>query len=354
MMAYDDTGFIVDELARRFPELVHDLYPAALEHKGRVYPSAKSAKDLGSFEICLTGPKAGGWYRHSQGVGGGPLALVAYALTGQTVVTRETFDYARRFLGIDRREEDDEARRRREQAAAARRRAEDARREQQAAEDARDREARLETAHGVWEASRPIAGTAAELYLHNRGLHLTTYPDTLRFHPSLKHPDGIRSPALVCRVDDVAGALTGVWRIFISESGQKANVSNVKLGLGPVAGGAVRLAAPINGAIGIAEGVETALAVHVLTEGRVACWAGLSTSGMAGFECPFEVERITAYPDGDLMKFRDGKWMPAPGMAAAKRLKAKMDATGVHCTIQPPPTGGRDFLDMLRRRQGEE
>jgi putative DNA primase/helicase len=352
MMAASDTDFIVGELSRRFPELVRDLYPGAVEINGRVYPSFKHRMDRGSFEICLTGAKAGHWFRNSQGVGGQALQLIAYALTGSTVVTRETFDYARRFLGIERREPSPDEARRRQDAILARQRAEDARRAEMAAKDAADRERRLETASGLWDASSPVTGSPAELYLLGRGLHLPAWPDALRCHRSLPHPDGGRFPAMVCRVDDINGVLTGVWRIFVTEQGQKAPVSNVKLGLGPTAGGAVRLFPAIGGEIGIAEGVETALAVHVITQGKVAMWAGLSTSGVRGFTPPFEIERIRVFPDADVpARDRDGKWRPSPGLSAAHALKDSMDAEGIACTIEPGPRGGMDYLDVLGAMQ---
>jgi hypothetical protein len=352
MMVSSDTDFIVGELSRRFPELVHDLYPGALEHRGRVYPSAKSAKDLGSFEIVITGPKAGFWYRHSQGVGGGPMDLIAYALTGSKVATHDVFDYARRFLGIERREPTPDEARRRQDAILTRQRAEEARRAEMVTKDAAERERRLETASGLWDASGPVTGSPAELYLLGRGLHLPSWPDALRCHRSLPHPDGGRFPALVCRVDDVNGALTGVWRIFVTEQGHKAPVGNVKLGLGPTAGGAVRLFPTIKGVIGIAEGVETALAVHVLTRGKVAMWAGLSTSGIRGFAPPFEVERIRVFPDNDVPKRdKDGRWQASPGLSAAEALKARMDGEGIGCVIEPGPRGGADFLDVLAETQ---
>lgn len=353
MMRADDTDFIVGELARRFPELVADLYPGALEHRGRIYPSATGPRDLGSFEVVVTGPKAGTWYRHSQGVGGGSLQLIAYTITGSVVVTRETFDYARSFLGIDRREIDPEEARRREQAVLARQRAAEADRAKQAAKDQVEKERVLEFADGIWEAACPVTGSPAELYLLGRGIHLTEWPEALRCHPSLPHPDGGRYPALVCRVDDTAGNLTGVWRIFVTEAGKKAPVSNVKLGLGPTAGGAVRLFPAINGEIGVSEGVETSLAVHVLTRGKVAMWAALSTSGMRGFQPPFDIERIRVFPDPDIARRGDdGRWKPSPGLSAAAALKERMDGESVSCLIEPAPRAGRDYLDVLAARNG--
>lgn len=352
MMRADDTDFIVGELARRFPELVADLYPGAVEVNGRVYPSFKNKTDRGSFEIVLVGPKAGSFYRHSQGVGGGPLALVAYALSGTTVVNRETFDYARRFLGIERREIDPEEARRRQQAVLARQRAAEADRAVRAAEDLAARERRLETASGLWSASGPVTGSPAELYLLGRGLHLPSWPEALRCHPSLPHPDGKRFPALVCRVDDLDGNLTGVWRIYVTDKGAKAPVGEVKLGLGPTAGGAVRLFPAIRNTIGIAEGVETALAVHVLTKGKVAMWAGLSTSGIRGFKPPFDIERIRIWPDADIpRRGDDGRWKPSPGLSAAEALKARMDGEGIGCVIEPGPRGGLDYNDILLETQ---
>lgn len=116
-----------------------------------------------------------------------------------------------------------------------------------------------EAAQAIWDNSSELPGTLAEQYLKLRGmdeLH-PRFHSVLRFNPSLPYPGKAKPyPALVCRVDDVMGQLSSVWRIFLRGDGRKADVDNAKLGLGPAGGGAVRLGG-VAPHIGIAEGVET-------------------------------------------------------------------------------------------------
>lgn len=214
-----------------------------------------------------------------------------------------------------------------------------------------------EAAQGVWDASVPIKGTLAETYLRSREIALDEYPDMLRFHPSLPYPGKPKPyPVLVCRVDDVVGNLTAIWRIFLREDGRKADVENAKLGLGPSAGGAVRL----NGLgphIGIAEGVETALAAWMLTGRKIPIWSGLSTA-ISGVEIPLGVSRVTIFPDGDRPMRRKGhEYEPAEpaGRKAAQALFARLTEEGIRASIAAEPSVGKDYCDLWleQMREGE-
>lgn len=229
-----------------------------------------------------------------------------------------------------------------------------------AAEDAQRRrtddeqhrqEQTTEAARAIWDASGPIAGTLAERYLVNRGIPVPDghgWPDVLRFHTGLQYPGKGKFPALVCRVDDVSGQMTAIWRIFLRADGRKADVPDAKLGLGPAAGGAVRLFGG-GKTIAIAEGVETALGYWMLTCARAPCWAALSTSGLIGFEVPLEVERVMIAPDGDRPIRRKGEeYEPAvpAGRKAAQTLHARLIAEGVRSSVAAEPPPGRDWLDL--------
>lgn len=347
---FDDTADIVAGLTARFPELVAHLYPGAMEHKGRVYPSAKGKKDMGSFEIVVSGAKAGQWYRHSQGVGGGALALIAYTLTGSTAVTRDTFDEARRFLGMERAPRLSEEEKARREAFARQRAAEaEARASQARAEEERAEAERQDSAHHLWESAKPIEGTPGELYLLNRTGGCLQEPTTeLRYLPRCRHSSGSWSGAIICRVSDVSGDFTGVWRIWVTEAGEKAFGKESKMGLGPTAGGAVRMFGDVADEIAVSEGVETGVAVRIITRARYPVWPTLSTSGMRSFQCPFGVKLVRIFVDGDLpRRDREGRWQPSPGISAGQALAARLAEEGIACVLEPPPRAGRDYLDVL-------
>lgn len=232
----------------------------------------------------------------------------------------------------------------------------DARAARRAAQEKAYMDDTREGAAAIWQASAPIASTLAETYLRSRGLDLPEWPDALRFHPALPYPHKPRPyPALVCRVDDMGGELTAVWRIYLREDGRKADVENAKLGLGPAAGGAVRIGGAAS-KIAIAEGVESALGYWLLTGRRTPTWAGLSTAGLIGFEAPLGVDHVVIAPDGDRPIKRQGEdFVPAvpAGRKAALALRARLLTEGIACTIAAEPPAGKDYNDLWLDRQRE-
>jgi hypothetical protein len=225
------------------------------------------------------------------------------------------------------------------------------------AEQAAYQEDTREAAQAIWDASRPVDGTLAEVYLRSRGIVLDQNSDVLRFHSSLPYPGKSKPyPALVCRVDDVTGGLTAIWRIFLRGDGRKADVENCKLGLGPAGGGAVRIGG-IASHIAIAEGIESALGAWLLLGQKVPTWAALSTSGLVGFEVPLGVSRVTIMPDGDRPLRRKGhEYEPATpaGRKAAQSLFARLTEEGVRAAIAAEPPAGCDYLDVWSASQMED
>jgi hypothetical protein len=88
-----------------------------------------------------------------------------------------------------------------------------------------------------------------------------------------------------------------IHRTFLARDGSgKAPVDPQKMMLGPVRGGAVRLA-PAGDALMVGEGIETTLtAMH--SRGHPA-WAALSTSGLKALELPKDVREVIILADGE-------------------------------------------------------
>lgn len=363
----DDGDEISDRLTANIEGVLDVLSPGWVNVRGKGYLTPKGPKALGSFTVNLAGPKRGCWYRFSRAIGGGPMNLVAYLLSGSESPSkadyREAFEWSRRFLGMSSEVESEEARQRRERAAE-KRKAERQRAERR--EEAKRRK-KAETAQEVWAQCVPIAGTLAEEYLMGRGVPVPPmgWPDVLGFHETLewelgsqwdgdkKVNDGPYFPCLVARVQDAGGETVAVWRIFLDPlTVGKAQVYKPKVGMGPAGGGAVRIGG-IGPKIGAAEGLETSLAAWTLEGYRFPVWATLSTSGMVGFEPPLQVQRVSIFPDGDLPTEREGIIRGPPGMAAAKKLRDRMIEIGIPTTINEPPFNG-DYLDVLKALQEEE
>lgn len=223
---------------------------------------------------------------------------------------------------------------------------EDAQRAREAQEMAREQDTR-EAAQRIWDAAKPIDGTLAQTYLYKRGIP-PFKTDVLRFAERLPYPGGTRVHALVGRVDDMAGDLCAVWRIYLSSDGDKANVDNPKLGLGPAGGGAVRLGGT-GGRIGIAEGIESALGAWCLIGRRYPVWAALSTSGLVGVELPLNVEHVTIFMDGDRPVRKQGEdYVPTvpAGRKAALALRDRLVDEGLTVTLAAEPKPGLDYNDL--------
>jgi hypothetical protein len=332
----------VAEIAARLGEDPAALL-RALDIRGRVegnefWGAPTSAGGPGdSFVMVLSGRKRGKWYHHGEGgLGAAKGDGVDLVIWHRGVSKGEAVKWAKGWLGI---EEGKPLPPRRAPAIA----------EDPAELDNARR--RLERARGIWGHAKPIEGTPAELYLRGRGILLAEWPETLRFHPSVKYPyrDGT-FPALICLVQDVVGAFAGIWRIYLSPDGRKLQgVDKPKLGLGDVRGGAVRLQEPTNATrIGLSEGVETGLAVAARFP-ALAFYACLSTGGIIGAELPRDYEEAIVFADLDAPIAKHPWNGRRPGTVAAETACARFRREGRRASILYPGTGDdTDFNDALR------
>ena len=136
-------------------------------------------------------------------------------------------------------------------------------------------------------------------YLRNRGL---PYATAIGFNPALRDfIDGQIAvhPAMVCRITSPDGKLVGIHQTLITLDGRKADVEKPKkmLKMVPNMGGAAIRLTDVRAHIGVAEGVETALAV--MRDYGVSCWATTSAQMMEAFVPPDRVEKITVFGDND-------------------------------------------------------
>ena len=201
----------------------------------------------------------------------------------------------------------------------------------------------------VWKSSLPLGG-AAEAYLVNRGIWRENLPSVLRAHAGLTYIHGKEKknygkfPCLLAPIRDKANQIVSIHRIYLTEDGQKAPVPDAKKMMSPCAelrGAAIKLFPP-GKTLGLAEGVETALAAHAVS--RMPVWSCVSAVLMELVEVPDSVEHVVIWTDLDRSQ---------RGIQAAERLADRMEALGKTveiCVPQGPiPEGvkGIDWLDVM-------
>ena len=196
----------------------------------------------------------------------------------------------------------------------------------------------------VWRESRPIQrGDEAFAYLAGRGLKLYDLPESIRLHPGLRYQDDEHQgtyPAMLATVTAPDGRAVSLHRTYLQEARKAPVASPKKVMMGrPLSGAAIRLTA-VSQVLGIAEGIETALAASELFE--VPVWSCVSAQGVESFEPPVGVEHIAIFADNDLN---------FAGQAAAYRAAHRLHLMGLEVEVVVPPTVG-DWLDELNRRAG--
>lgn len=135
----------------------------------------------------------------------------------------------------------------------------------------------------AWANAKPLQeGDEAMRYLAGRGLVLETVPDCLRLHPALPYfDDGTelgRFPALLARVVAPDGSGVTLHRTYLQDGCKAPVPSPKKLMPGKaMSGSAIRLA-EAGEWLGVAEGIETALAASQLFGCPV--WSVVSATGI--------------------------------------------------------------------------
>ncbi len=223
-----------------------------------------------------------------------------------------------------------------------------------------DRQSLIAALNRVWTASLdPTDRRAGPLraYLSRRGLSgVELDAEVVRFHPALgywqrnEHDERTlvgRFPALLALVTGSEGTPVTLHRTYLTADGRKAPVAAPRKLMGypgdRLAGGAIRLfpAAPV---LGVAEGIETALAVHVRT--GMSVWSAVSAGLLARLEPPAQTSLVVVWTDRD----RSGV-----GEAAAhvlrERLLRRGIAVAVHLPPGPLPAGAKslDWADVWGR-----
>ena len=203
--------------------------------------------------------------------------------------------------------------------------------------------------------SRIIAGDAAWRYLKGtRGLELSEIPRALKLHPKLGYyekGDGGKTikvgdyPAMIAVISGPDGKPVNLHRTYLTRIGAKAPVPEPKKSMSgfKARGGAIRLY-PAGKVLAVAEGIETALAVHCLT--GLPVWSTVSAPLMESLVVPEYVEEVKIFADNDIPDSNGVR----RGAVAADVLRERLEKEGKRVTVITPKVEGTDFADVWLER----
>lgn len=190
----------------------------------------------------------------------------------------------------------------------------------------------------LWNRADALRGSAAEAYLTKRGV--TQLSSDLRFHP--RTPLGPRGavrflPAMLAAVRTDLGVIA-VHRTFLDPAAARlADFERPKRALGRLRHGAVRLAMPREGRLGLAEGIETALSAMQIF--GVPCWATLGNERFGLVTIPESVRELYLFVDND----------PGGALAEARGHEA-YGQEGRRIVAERPAKLDTDWNDVLLER----
>lgn len=197
----------------------------------------------------------------------------------------------------------------------------------------------------VYVETTPVApGDLAHRYLESRGVGEAIYPKALRFGKAVKDGEGGIRPAMVAMVGVHGEArYVTMHRTFLRPDGLAKAEMDTPRRLMPCTlpdGACVMLSDYTGGALGIAEGIETALSASILFDMPV--WAAINSAMLARWLPPEGCDEVAVFGDHD-KKFG--------GQAAAYALAHRLAVKGIVATVHIPPEPGADWNDILLRRK---
>jgi len=193
------------------------------------------------------------------------------------------------------------------------------------------------------QRSKPVeVGDAVHRWLTGRLGVLTTIPSCLRTVESClyKDDDGLSyHPAMIASVRDADGKVQALHRTYLKADGSRAEVASVRKVLGRIPdGSAVRLSEPSH-TLGIAEGIETALAASAMF--GIPVWAALNSGRLKVWQPPPDTAEVVVFADHDIN---------CDGQEAAYALAKRLNRT-IAAQVVLPEAAGTDWNDVLLQRR---
>lgn len=204
------------------------------------------------------------------------------------------------------------------------------------------RSVNIDNLEHVWRNALRLTGSdPASWYLAKRGLDFAEPPASIRWLPKFTyyHDDKSKTehPAMLALFVGPDRDKHTIQYTYLDSNGRKAEVPKPRK-LAPAQiphGGAVRLA-PSADTMGIAEGVETALAAMKLF--HVPVWSALSAGGLTKWVPPPTVRNVIVFGDND---------KSLTGQAVAWSLAHRLISEGLHAEVRIPDEPETDWNDVL-------
>jgi hypothetical protein len=166
-----------------------------------------------------------------------------------------------------------------------------------------------EAARRLFTISGPIEGTMVETYLRGRGIARVHHGGSLRFHPRCyyrpdEHLPTETWPAMIARVTDLDGQLTGVHRTWLDPDGfdrirlGKAPIDTPRRAMGDLLGNAVRFGAADDDVLVAGEGIETMLSLRCVLP-TLPMAAALSANHLSAMLLSSSLRRLYIARDAD-------------------------------------------------------
>jgi Toprim domain-containing protein len=201
-----------------------------------------------------------------------------------------------------------------------------------------------DAARRLFTMSQPVTRTLAETYLRKRGITPLHEDGALRFHPRCYYRPDEHSPteiwpAMIARVTDLDGRITGAHRTWLDSDGfdaarlGKAPIDTPRRAMGDLLGNAVRFGVA-NDVLAAGEGIETMLSLRCVLP-TLPMAAALSANHLAALLLPPTLRRLYIARDND-----------AAGEVVATALTERAEATGVETIVWMPRRD--DFNEDLR------
>ncbi|WP_371873148.1 DUF7146 domain-containing protein [Pseudoduganella buxea] len=202
-------------------------------------------------------------------------------------------------------------------------------------------------AKGSYEIS---TADEAGRYLAGRGLVMTRYPQSLRFHPSVEYWDidsatgkkflvG-RYPAMLCCMEDKSGSLVAIQRLYLQDGRKHPKLSCRRMLGNGNSGAAVHLGTPAS-TLATCEGVENGLAIYIRY--GVPVWPAMNAGNLEKLWIPDHVTKLKIYGDNDADSCYDGQ---ASAYALARRISKSRRPDQRDVEVFIPKRPGSDWADV--------